>query len=179
LIFPCTTPGVSEPHNSGTVLAMASDAATTAAAHSLHAQPRRGCILIVDDERQVAEAAADILTTDNWETVIANSGADGLALFDEQLARINFVLLDLSMPEMSGEETLVRLRLLDPNVKVVVSSGYDATDAYSRLKETDILGFIQKPYTMDVLIAAFREYHVAFQHTGRAASSADAQPNAG
>ena len=57
------------------------------------------------------------------------------------------VVLDLSMPHMSGEETLPELRMIRPEVKVVVSSGYSESEAITLFKGQRVSGFIQKPYT--------------------------------
>jgi DNA-binding NarL/FixJ family response regulator len=71
-------------------------------------------------------------------------------------ADIAVVLLDLSMPGMSGEETLPELRKIRPGVKVVVSSGYTEADAMALFSGQRVSGFIQKPYTASGLVEKLR-----------------------
>jgi PAS domain S-box-containing protein len=92
------------------------------------AAPRR-TILVIDDERPVREALADILELEGWTALTAANGREGVALFRRHQAEIALVLLDLLMPVMGGDETLAALRAIDPQVKVILSSGYDEAEA--------------------------------------------------
>ena len=77
----------------------------------------------------------------------------GIALFRDHRERVDVVLLDLSMPGLSGEETFGRLREIDPGVRVILSSGYDQHEATLRFTAGGPAGFIQKPYRPQQLLA--------------------------
>ncbi|MCB0005937.1 MAG: PAS domain S-box protein, partial [Anaerolineales bacterium] len=94
--------------------------------------PVSGTVLIIDDEPWVGEAVADILQMEGLETFRAVDGPQGLALYKEHQAQIDLVLLDLMMPEMNGEEVFLALREIDPDVKVILSSGYSEAEATRR-----------------------------------------------
>ena len=88
----------------------------------------------------------------------AANGNDGVALYRERAAEIELVLLDLSMPGMSGQEALAALRQIDPAVCVVVSSGYNQVETMRRFQDEEPVGFLQKPYNADRLIQTVRQH---------------------
>jgi DNA-binding response OmpR family regulator len=95
----------------------------------------------------------EVLEHERVSVLRAEDGARGIALFRDQRERIDLVLLDLSMPGLSGEETFRRLREIDPGVPVILSSGYDHEEARARFGEGAPAGFIQKPYRPEQLMA--------------------------
>lgn len=103
-------------------------------------------VLIIDDEVEVAETVADMLELAELPSLVANSGQEGLALFKAHRANIAIVLLDLMMPDMDGSETFQHLTKIDPDVRVIITSGYSETEASKRFVGLDLAGFIQKPY---------------------------------
>lgn len=109
-------------------------------------------VLIIDDEEPVREAIADILSLINVETLTAPDGPTGLAMYQNQMTDIDLVILDLSMPGMSGAETFEKLRQLNPNVVVLLSSGYTQAEATRGFIGQGLAGFIQKPYNATDLI---------------------------
>ena len=115
-------------------------------------------VLIIDDEEPVREAVADILELEGVQSMAAANGFEGVALYQENRTNIDVVLLDLSMPGLSGEETLSELHRIDPNVQVVLSSGYSELDARHRFEQIGIAGFIQKPYDLDTFVAEIRRH---------------------
>jgi two-component system cell cycle sensor histidine kinase/response regulator CckA len=119
------------------------------------APPRRreGRILLVDDEEAVREMIGEILEQEGFEVLRAEDGSRGVALFDANRGRVDVVLLDLSMPGLSGEETFRRLRQIDPGVRVILSSGYDGAEARGRFGASAPSAFIQKPYRPEQLLA--------------------------
>ncbi|HSD65768.1 MAG TPA: PAS domain S-box protein, partial [Vicinamibacteria bacterium] len=126
----------------------ASEAAATAPAGR-----GAGTVLLVDDEEAVRDMVGEILELEGFEVLRAEDGSRGVALFDENRGRIDVVLLDLSMPGLSGEETFRRLRAIDPGVRVILSSGYDRDEARGRFGRRLPGGFIQKPYRPEQLVA--------------------------
>ncbi len=117
-----------------------------------------GKVLVIDDEQPVREAVEDILAAEGIVVLGAANGNDGVALYRERAVEIELVLLDLSMPGMSGQETLAALRQINPAVCVVVSSGYNQVEAMRRFQDEGPAGFLQKPYNADRLIQTVRQH---------------------
>ncbi len=111
-----------------------------------------GLVLVVDDDPQVRQVAKGALDHAGFEVMEAENGLAGLDLFLLHHERIRVILLDLTMPHMDGHEVKRRLRALDPDVPIVLTSGYSASEAEDELKGTHD-HFIQKPYRPKELIA--------------------------
>jgi CheY-like chemotaxis protein len=114
---------------------------------------RRLRLLVIDDEDVVREMLAEILEHEGFDVVVAGDGESGLAIFDERGDEIDIVLLDLSMPGLSGQDTFGRLVEKRPDVPVILSSGYDHAEAMRRFDGQAPVGFIQKPYRPELLMA--------------------------
>ncbi|MBX3015737.1 MAG: response regulator [Caldilineaceae bacterium] len=112
-------------------------------------------VLVIDDEAAVRELVSDTLTTAGFQVQTAASGPEGIAYFRQQ-PQVGLILLDLKMPGMSGEETLLALRQLDPWVKVILSSGYHETEVSHHFQDREIVAFLQKPYNFAVLLQQVR-----------------------
>jgi len=120
---------------------------------SLHAKTGAGTILVIDDEDAVRTVAARFLDRCGYRVLEAGDGSDGLAVFRRERDSVALVLLDISMPMMSGVEALEAMREVDPGVKVIIFTG-DATRAEGI--EGDII-VLQKPFAMDELATAVRQ----------------------
>jgi CheY-like chemotaxis protein len=118
-----------------------------------------GHILVIDDEESVRMAVADILDMEGLRVLAAADGADGIALYAQWQTEVSLIILDLSMPGLSGEETLARLRRLDPTVPIILSSGYSQREAIRRFAGQTVSGFLQKPYDAEALIVEVRKHH--------------------
>jgi CheY-like chemotaxis protein len=121
-------------------------------------QTHRNTVLIIDDEKQVREAIGDILGLKEVPTLSAANGQDGIALFSTHLDQIGFVILDLSMPGLSGIETFEALRAIDPTVKIILSSGYTETEILQKMAGTRPTGFLQKPYRLEAVLTLVDKY---------------------
>lgn len=117
-----------------------------------------GKVLVIDDEESVREAVADILAMQGITVISAANGNNGVALYNEHQNEIELVLLDLSMPGMSGYNTLIALRQIDPTVRVILSSGYDEAEAMGQLKSEKPNGFLHKPYNLNRLLQTVKEH---------------------
>ena len=115
-------------------------------------------VLVIDDEFAVLDAVTDILALAEIETITASNGRQGLTLYSERHAEIDLVLLDLTMPGLSGYETLAQLRQIKSEVRVILSSGYNQIDVTDRLNDPGRVGFLQKPYDADKLINVVRQF---------------------
>jgi PAS domain S-box-containing protein len=116
-----------------------------------------GTVLVVDDEEIVRVTARHTLERYGYRTMLANDGVEALEAFRTLPGQISLVLLDLTMPVMNGEETLRHLQTLDPQVKVLLSSGYNEVEAVQRFAGKGLAGFIQKPYTAAGLAEKVKE----------------------
>lgn len=118
-------------------------------------QSLRGNILIIDDEASVQEAIQAMLDPYPIQTWVAQDGATGVRTYQKHQAEIDLVILDLSMPGMSGKETLAALRQLNPAVKVILSSGFSDVGTFDKMPAID---FLPKPYDNDALIAKISQH---------------------
>lgn len=117
-----------------------------------------GAILIVDDEPAVREMGAMALRHAGLEVLEAADGFEALNLCREHPEKIDLVLLDLTMPNLSGEETLRRLRMQGARQKVILMSGYSANEAARRCQQLGAVAFLQKPFELAVLIAELKKH---------------------
>ncbi len=106
-----------------------------------------GTILVVDDENVVRRTAKSMLERYGYSVVLAENGQECVDLFRVLWEKISVVLLDMTMPVLSGEETFRRLRSINPEVRVILSSGYNEVETVRRFTGKGLAGFIQKPYT--------------------------------
>jgi PAS domain S-box-containing protein len=113
-------------------------------------EPLRGAgtIMVVDDERFIIEITGEWLRELGYLVVEAASGQEALALYERQQASIDLVILDVVMPGMDGGETLDRLQVIDPDVKVLLISGYGLEGKAAEIRGRGCRGFIQKPFTI-------------------------------
>jgi PAS domain S-box-containing protein len=108
-----------------------------------------GTILVVDDEAAVRMVTGTMLRELGFRTLLAADGNAALAVYREHAAEIVCVLMDLTMPGRDGKETLRELRRIQPDVRVLLMSGYNEPEAVTGL--VGAAGFIQKPFTFDDL----------------------------
>lgn len=108
-------------------------------------------VLVVDDEAMVCKLLDGLLSRMGFKVLIAADGQQGLALFNKRQHDIALVILDYAMPVMDGAECFVGMQAVQPDVKVLLSSGYNEDDATGRFANDALAGFIQKPYlTKDI-----------------------------
>ena len=132
-----------------------------AAPAAIPLERRPELILLVDDEEPVRTAVTDILEMKGLRVLAAPNGKEGLAIYRQHRADVLLVLLDLSMPGMSGEETFRELRAVDPGLRIILSSGYDEGEVSARFAGDPPTGFLQKPYSVETLTAAIERYLAA------------------
>lgn len=110
--------------------------------------PRPECVLLIDDEPAVRLVTQKLLAELGRRVVTAECGQRGIDLFVERRRDIDLVLLDLTMPDLSGAEVLARLRRIEPSVNVVITSGFQPSDAQYLTSEPNVVGFLEKPHTL-------------------------------
>ncbi len=116
-----------------------------------------GTVLVVDDEAAIRMVARAILEFAGYSTLIAADGEEGVRVFRDAGGTIDLVLLDMSMPRMSGIEVLAELKKIDPAVKVLVTSGFSLDEKVRKALDRGAAGFIGKPFTPHMLTARIRE----------------------
>ena len=108
--------------------------------------PSKGTVLVVDDEEIVRKVAKLSLESYGYRVLLANNGKEAVDLFREMCQSIDLIVLDLTMPLMGGEEAFKYLRAVRADVPIVLSSGYNESEATRRFGIGGIAGFVQKPY---------------------------------
>ncbi|HJW09628.1 MAG TPA: ATP-binding protein, partial [Holophagaceae bacterium] len=110
-------------------------------------QQPRGLALVVDDEADIRHAAASLFGVLGFRQVLeAGDGAEALDCFRERKEEISLVFMDLTMPRLSGREAFLAMRELNPDVKVILTSGYTEQEAFRDFGAEAPFGFLQKPY---------------------------------
>jgi len=108
-------------------------------------------ILIVDDEEEVRRLALAFIQYLGHKGMVASDGEEALKLFEQSSDDIDGVLLDLTMPRMDGLTAFRRMKAIRPDIRVILSSGYNEQDATQRFLGEGLTGFIQKPYRLHQL----------------------------
>lgn len=113
--------------------------------------PGKGTVLVIDDEKQILAVAEETLKTCGYRVLLAHDGIEGIELFKTGRDSISAVLLDISMPYMSGHKVCEKIKEIQPSVKVLMSSGYADDERLKTALKMGASGFIQKPYTAEEL----------------------------
>ncbi|HEY9162094.1 MAG TPA: PAS domain S-box protein [Desulfomonilia bacterium] len=116
-----------------------------------------GTILLVDDEESIRTLGRVMLERMGFSVFSAADGREAVDIFRKNRNRIVCVLLDLTMPNMSGEETFRELRIIQPDIPIIISSGYNEAEVKGRFTGMNLSGFIQKPYHMNDLIVILKK----------------------
>ncbi len=116
-----------------------------------------GLMLVVDDEPTVRGLARRVLEKFGFRVMTAEDGLRALEIFRPHSAEIACVLLDVTMPNLDGAETFREMRQLRPEVKVILSSGYDQREAMRKIDTAELAGFLHKPYLPMELVERVRE----------------------
>ena len=109
------------------------------------------CILVVDDEEHVRTLTRKTLERHGYTAIEARNGAEAVARYAQQ-RDIAVVLTDMAMPVMDGLATITALRTIQPDVRIVASSGHSTKDAHGRAVDAGVAAFIDKPYTVEALV---------------------------
>jgi nitrogen-specific signal transduction histidine kinase/CheY-like chemotaxis protein len=118
---------------------------------------RTGRVLLVDDEPQVRDVVRKMLERLGHTVVAAGRASEALEAFRSAAPEFVGAVIDLTLPDQSGDSLLDSLRRLRPDLPVLLSSGYDEQDTRPRLATHERFGFLRKPYTLTELDAALRE----------------------
>jgi PAS domain S-box-containing protein len=108
-------------------------------------------VMVVDDESIILDLIEDILASDGYKIFTAENGLDAMRIYEVQPMQFDLVILDVIMPKMDGRELFYKMRELNPSVKIIITSGFSKPDIREELLEQGADGFLQKPFTIDVL----------------------------
>ena len=114
-------------------------------------------VLLVDDEMMIVDVGAQLMKRLGYQILTANSGKEAVKIYGDLQNQIDMVILDMVMPDMSGGETFDKLKSINPNVKVLLASGYDVDGQAKEILERGCSGFIQKPFDVEELSHKLRE----------------------
>jgi len=110
-----------------------------------------GTLLIVDDEELVLSVGVNMLEKLGYTVLAAKNGTEAVDIFEANKDKIKMVILDIIMPDMGGGEVYDKIKAINPDVKVLLSSGYSVDGQAIELLERGCDGFMQKPFTMEEL----------------------------
>jgi CheY-like chemotaxis protein len=116
----------------------------------------RELILIIEDDVQVAEVAADMLADEGYKVIIAHDGFEAMRIYEKLGKEIGLVVLDFFLPVMDGDAVFEELRHANPNINVVLSSGFTEQSKLGQMLSQGLRGFIPKPYSRAKLLEQVR-----------------------
>lgn len=116
-----------------------------------------GWILIIDDEAAIRITATKMLELLGYNVLSAENGENGIKVFKEHQEEIRAVILDMAMPVMTGDEAYKRLKEIDPQVKVLVATGFTNDQRVRKTMEAGASGFMKKPYSINILSRKLHE----------------------
>ena len=114
-------------------------------------------VLLVDDDDRIREMGRQMIEIGGYSVIVARSGEEALELYAAHKDDLSLVILDLIMPGMGGKKCLEQLLRIDPNVKVLVASGYSSDGIKHDQKLEAAKGFIGKPYDAKDILGAIRK----------------------
>ena len=109
-------------------------------------------IMVVDDEPMVRATLKRILEKFGYKVILAENGEEAVELYKSFGNDIHLIIMDLTMPKMDGGTAFSTIKLINPDVKVILSSGYNEQEISQRFVSKGLAGFLQKPYEMKELI---------------------------
>ncbi|MBU4186167.1 MAG: response regulator [Proteobacteria bacterium] len=114
-------------------------------------------VLIVDDEEDLRDQGRDMLNKYGYTAITAESGEMAIEIYEKEKDRINLVILDIGMPGMGGYKCLGQLFKVDPEIKVIIASGYATSDRMEEMLKFGAADFIDKPYRLTDMLKKVRE----------------------
>jgi PAS domain S-box-containing protein len=116
-----------------------------------------GTVLIIDDEEAIRMVTTEMLELCGYRALTAGSGTEGISLYLQHRNEIQVILLDINMPVLSGTETMLKLKEVDPAVRILVTSGFIRDERAEALMNLGAAGFVQKPFTLSLLARAIAD----------------------
>lgn len=114
-------------------------------------------ILVIDDEDMLRDVLKEVLEMVGFSALFASSGRAGIQLFEENRGRVQLILMDILMPEMSGLETHKEIKAIDPDMKFIFMSGFPDKDALSLRELVGEYVFVKKPFSVKEIVSQIRQ----------------------
>ena len=114
-------------------------------------------VLLIDDEERILTVGREICKALGYSVITAASGKEALRIYKARKNEIHLVILDMIMPDMDGGLVFNSIKAIDPEVKVLLSSGYSEEGEAASIMERGCDGFIQKPFKIDSLSMKVRQ----------------------
>ncbi|MEO0771002.1 MAG: PAS domain S-box protein, partial [Cyanobacteria bacterium J06649_4] len=136
--------------------AIASTAATPTEVPTASLAGHRELVLVVDDEEPILEITRSILEAHNYQVITAVDGIDAIANYTEHKASISIVLMDITMPNLDGATAIQIMQKINPELKVIVTSGLLSNQQHTSLIGNSVKTFLQKPYSPEGLLQSIQ-----------------------
>jgi len=115
------------------------------------------CLLVIDDDKMMQETTCAILQSAGYTVLTARDGKEGVEIYRKKQGSISAIILDMVMPVMSGMEAYIKMKKINPAVKVLLVSGFRHDSRVDDVMQLGVNAFLQKPYTMENLTRTIRE----------------------
>lgn len=113
-------------------------------------------ILVVEDEPLLLDLLREMLQEEGYQVLTATTGTQAVDMYRSEMKRVSLVLSDMGLPTMGGWEVLQQLKVINPQVKVILSSGFMDTKVRQDMLRSGAKDFIQKPYTPEKVLEQIR-----------------------
>ena len=114
-------------------------------------------VLAVDDQKAILDGLALIIEIAAGSSILASSGKEALRIVATDYDNIDLVILDMGMPDLSGEQVANKIREIDPTMPIIISSGYDEFQLMAQLNLSKGVSFVRKPYLIETMMQAIKE----------------------
>ena len=111
-----------------------------------------GSVLVIDNDELICDALSDILSASGLKVYLAHDGLEGEAVYRDHQKDIDMIILDWRLPRQTGSDTLRNIRRINPQVQVMVSSGYNEEYVVRQIEDQGPVSFLSKPYDIDKLL---------------------------
>ncbi len=113
-------------------------------------------ILLVDDQDAIWDFMIEALQTLGYTVILAENGLDAVEIYKSNPSKIDLVILDMIMPKLGGHGAFYQIRAIDPNARILLSSGYVSEEEVNDILEQGAKGFIPKPHRISVIAEEIR-----------------------
>lgn len=114
----------------------------------------KGLVLVVEDEPIMRKIAVKVLDNAGYDVILAKDGCEGVNLFKKHHKKIILVLLDLVLPKKQGKDVYIEIKNINPNVNVLLNTGFSKDKKVRELFQMGVKHFIEKPYSLEELATA-------------------------
>ncbi len=115
-------------------------------------------VLVVDDEPMLRELLKEVLEARKYSVLVASNGIEAIELYKKRRDEIGLIILDMIMPGMSGHEAFLELKKIDPDVRVVIASGYVDQHKVEQVKREGVLDFLAKPFSINEVLSKIERF---------------------